>query len=214
MLNSNKDIILKKLKRKNNPFLGFRKPDNYLEMVPVTESDTETLWAQFAREAEKLSCKVCFCNDMNCVEEKLTEIIGEEDAVYCWTEENLPIKNFHKSIKQKNLQEIEDKAGIKIGISGASAAIASTGSVAIGSGKGRFRFVSLVPDIHIVLLKRDQIFSTFEIWLQFQRQNGMQDISNPSNVVLISGPSRTADIAMELVLGMHGPREVHILVIP
>lgn len=213
MLNSNKDIILKKLKRNNNPFPDARKPENYLEMVPVAESDKETLWSQFAKEAEKLTSRVYFCDNSDSVEEKLSGIIGEEEAVYCWTEENLPFKNLHKSMKQKNFKDITDKIGIKIGVTGAEAAIASTGSVVISSGKGRFRFVSLLPDIHIVLLKKDQIYATFESWLQFQRQNGMQDLLNPSNVVLISGPSRTADIAMELVLGMHGPREVHIIVI-
>ena len=40
----------------------------------------------------------------------------------------------------------------------------------------------------------------------------MKDLTDPSNVVLISGPSRTADIAMELILGMHGPKELHIIV--
>lgn len=49
-----------------------------------------------------------------------------------------------------------------------------------------------------------------ESWLAQKRLN---DIRAASNVVIISGASRTADIAMELILGMHGPRELHIILL-
>ena len=44
------------------------------------------------------------------------------------------------------------------------------------------------------------------------RKKGLEDFTNPSNTIVISGPSRTADISMELVLGMHGPKEQYLII--
>ena len=67
---------------------------------------------------------------------------------------------------------------------------------------------SLLPPIHIAVLRSEQIIKDLESWVALQ-----QDFGEASNIVVISGPSKTADIAMELVLGMHGPQEVHLLLI-
>jgi len=212
MLNSSKDIIFKKLKRNNQPFPNLHKPEKYLEMVPIDDLDVEKLWLQFARESERLSSRIYLCSDYTSAEKKLSEIIGNEQKVLYWNDENLPIKSLPESKKRLSNEDIRNISEMKIGVTGALAAIAATGSIIINSGEGRSRSASLLPDIHIVLLEKKQIHSTFENWLAFQRQNDMQDLLNPSNVVLISGPSRTADIAMELILGMHGPKELHIIV--
>jgi len=212
MVDDSKNLILKKLKEKNKPFPEVIKPQKYLEMVPLDTKDTEHLWQQFLTESQKLSAHVHLCADHNSAEKKLFEIIADEKNVYCWNDENLPLKNLPDTIKRAHDKNIAGDSEIKIGITGAVAAIAAVGGVVVSSGKGRFRFTSLLPDIHIVLMQKNQICSTFENWLNEQRQKGMTDLLTPSNVVLISGPSRTADIAMELILGMHGPKELHIIV--
>jgi L-lactate dehydrogenase complex protein LldG len=212
MTAKSRDIIFQNLKRAAKPFPDISKPQPYLEMVPVSEKDTGKLWLQFARESEKLSAKVYRCIDADNAREELLRIVGNERHVSCWSEENLPLPALPEFLKPFTRQDGEGLSDLRIGISGALAAIAATGTVIIHSGPGRYRATSLLPEIHIILLQRKQIYTTFENWLATQRKKGMRDVLHPGNVVLISGPSRTADIAMELVLGMHGPREVHIII--
>ena len=157
MLDNSKNLILKKLKDKNKPFPEIIKPQKYLEMVPLDDRDIQQLWQQFAAESEKLSSQLHLCNDGNAARQKLLEIIGDEKNVYCWTDDNLPLKNLPEAIKGIRNENFTSDAEIKIGITGAVTAIAAIGSIVISSGKGRFRFISLLPDIHIVLMERNQI---------------------------------------------------------
>jgi L-lactate utilization protein LutC len=64
-----------------------------------------------------------------------------------------------------------------------------------------------------VVITSDQILATLEQWISRQRANGLSAFQQISNIVIVSGPSRTADIAMELILGMHGPGELHIVIL-
>ena len=89
----------------------------------------------------------------------------------------------------------------------ARSAIAETGSLILWPDASEPRLMSLVPPIHFVLLDAATIHAdmhsafTAEAWTQ-----GM-----PTNAVLISGPSKTADIQQTLAYGAHGPRELVVL---
>jgi len=67
--------------------------------------------------------------------------------------------------------------------------------------------------IHIAVITRDQILPDLEHWVAWQRVNGLPAFNQASNIAIISGPSRTADIAMESILGMHGPGSVHVVIL-
>jgi len=69
--------------------------------------------------------------------------------------------------------------------------------------------MSLVPSIHIAVLEADKIFSSFLEAMQTEKW----PTKMPTNVVLISGPSKTADIEMTLAFGVHGPRELIVLIV-
>jgi len=69
--------------------------------------------------------------------------------------------------------------------------------------------MSLVPPLHIVLLEAANIYNTFhEAMLTEGWANGL-----PTNSLLISGPSKTADIQQTLAYGAHGPKELVVLLI-
>ena len=104
------------------------------------------------------------------------------------------------------LQHIEP---IRVGITGADAAMASTGTLALVTSAAHGRVVSLLPALHIALLRREQLYPTLESWLA---AGGKQAIAGSSSVVLVTGPSRTSDIEMQTILGVHGPRAVHVIV--
>ncbi|MEZ4518784.1 MAG: lactate utilization protein [Chloroflexota bacterium] len=102
---------------------------------------------------------------------------------------------------------------MRVGLTGADAGLAATGSLVLQSGSGRYRAASLLPPLHIAVLTADRIVPDLENWWTQQRAAGLDQVRQRSNIVVITGPSRTADIAMQLVMGMHGPRELHLILL-
>lgn len=95
-----------------------------------------------------------------------------------------------------------------IGISGAQAGIAETGTLLLDSSRERHRLVSLVPPVHIAILDASQIVATLGEALSTLRQ---EEQVSPI-VTLVTGPSRTADIELTLAIGVHGPQELYVIV--
>lgn len=95
------------------------------------------------------------------------------------------------------------------GITGADAGLAESGSVVLFHGPGRPRMASLVPEIHIALLPTDLIYRSLANWAH----RHPDVVPTTANLVIVSGPSRTGDIELQLNLGVHGPRIVHIVLI-
>jgi len=95
-----------------------------------------------------------------------------------------------------------------VGISGVQAAIAETGTLLLDSSKERHRLVSLVPPVHIAILKESQIVGTLSEALALLRKS---EQLTPI-ATLVTGPSRTADIELTLAIGVHGPQELFVIV--
>lgn len=100
-----------------------------------------------------------------------------------------------------------------LGITSVDFAVAETGSLALCSRPGgRGRSASLLPPLHVTLLRPAQIVpDLFDLF----RELGIEQTATglPSNVVLITGPSKTGDIQLKLTTGVHGPGEVHAVVL-
>lgn len=95
------------------------------------------------------------------------------------------------------------------GITSADYALADTGTLVMLSSTQEARMISLLPPVHIAVVPRARILSGLDELLSTVPRPG--DIT--SSLVLITGPSRTADIEQILVRGVHGPGEVHVLVL-
>lgn len=91
---------------------------------------------------------------------------------------------------------------IRVGVTNAICGLADTGSVLIVDGAGDPLKASLLPEIHIAILKSSDILPSLP--------DAMHLIKNTSAAVFITGPSRTADIEMTLTIGVHGPKEIHV----
>jgi L-lactate dehydrogenase complex protein LldG len=98
---------------------------------------------------------------------------------------------------------------IRVGITGAFAGIAESGTIAVVSGAGRSRLASLLTPVHIAVLRADCMYHSLTAFLAAHADIAEQG----SNLVLITGPSRTADIEMTLTRGVHGPGEIHVVVL-
>jgi L-lactate dehydrogenase complex protein LldG len=92
-----------------------------------------------------------------------------------------------------------------------AAACAATGTVALagGPGQGR-RAITLVPDLHVCVVERDQILET--VPELFERLAASARAGRP--IVLVTGPSATSDLGFERVEGVHGPRSLVVVLAP
>ncbi|MWJ29466.1 lactate utilization protein [Halomonas sp. ZH2S] len=96
---------------------------------------------------------------------------------------------------------------VDAGLTSTSGGIAETGSLWLWPTPDEPRLISLVPPIHIAVLDAESIEDTFfDVIEAHGWAQGM-----PTNALLISGPSKTADIEQTLAYGVHGPRELVVL---
>lgn len=94
-------------------------------------------------------------------------------------------------------------------LTGTRGGIAATGSLIVWPTPQEPRLMSLVPPLHIALLKASEVFDNLHQAMHRQGwENGL-----PTNALLISGPSKTADIQQTLAYGAHGPKELLVLIL-
>ena len=105
-----------------------------------------------------------------------------------------------------DLREIARRADI--GLSSAAWAIAETGSLVLEHGPEQGRSVTLLPPTYVAVLPADRVLRTVPEAIQKYAGNAL-----PANVCFHTGPSRSGDIEMSLVVGMHGPGDVHVILV-
>jgi L-lactate dehydrogenase complex protein LldG len=96
-----------------------------------------------------------------------------------------------------------------VGITSADYALADTGSLVMLASPAEARLISLLPPVHIAVVPAARILSSLDELLTILPRPAEQT----SSMVLITGPSRTADIEQILVRGVHGPGEIHVVVV-
>ena len=111
---------------------------------------------------------------------------------------------------EKEIEQLKDEVfTIDAGITSTYGGIAESGALILWSSESEPRLMSLVPPIHVAVLKADKIYNTFlEV---IQKENWSAGM--PTNAFLISGPSKTADIELTLAFGVHGPKELIVLIV-
>jgi L-lactate dehydrogenase complex protein LldG len=94
-------------------------------------------------------------------------------------------------------------------LTGTLGAIAATGSLILWPTRAEPRLMSLVPPVHFAILKASEVYDNFyEVQQKQQWSGGM-----PTNALLVSGPSKTADIEQVLAYGAHGPKDLIVLIL-
>jgi L-lactate dehydrogenase complex protein LldG len=96
-----------------------------------------------------------------------------------------------------------------IGITSASYAIADPGALVILSGAEEERLISLAPPRHIAVIPAARMLTSLDELFTVVPDPALES----SSMVLIGGPSRKGDIEMTLTLGVHGPREVYVVIV-
>ena len=122
------------------------------------------------------------------------------------------------SLRPERVELVEDRGlgaaeldGLDGAVTTCTVACADTGTIALdgGPGQGR-RAITLVPDLHVCVVRRDQLVET--VPELFERLAPAAREGRP--IVLVTGPSATSDIGFERVEGVHGPRRLVVVLAP
>lgn len=97
------------------------------------------------------------------------------------------------------------------GITGAQWGIAETGTLVLASASERHRLASLLPPLHVALLPASRLLGT--LGDAFAALRGPDGAPASRTITFVTGPSRTADIELTLVVGVHGPKLLHVVVV-
>jgi len=101
-------------------------------------------------------------------------------------------------------------AGVDIGFTVADYGIGETGSLVIDSSSEELRLATMVSEIHVAVIPKSRIRATAEdLYAEIKGFQG----TKPNYLAFVTGASRTADIERVLALGVHGPLELHILIL-
>lgn len=151
---------------------------------------------------------------------------GTCTQVLAWAPDEIGVPNLENRLRESDIEllvpeDLHDvqvrrvAAGLAVGITGVDAAFASTGSVVLASGKGKSRSASLLPLHHLMVVPVSRIHRTFEDWLRSMRHAGELEnfLRHSAQVAFVTGPSKSADIELNLTLGVHGPKFVHAIVV-
>ena len=179
---------------------------------------------RFTAELVALGGAVHHAADAEAVADLVATLVSPQTPrkVLMWDERWLPIEGLPTMLVARGVsidtQDVADMtsperrhelASASAGITGVDAALAQTGSLVLVSGPGRGRLASLLPLIHIALVRRAQFLDSLSTLITRRPEL----VTAGANFVCITGPSRTGDIEMTLSRGVHGPGQVHVVIV-
>jgi len=199
-----------------------------------TPEERKKLLATLIEAADPINLKVIACEDIGSVSAAIAKLVHDKDSE--WRDPKSVAAWQHPLIRSLNLTDVLAEQGVPvfftdlqrthqenlrqriiasyIGITSADFCVADTATLVMKTRPGQARTVSLLPSIHVAVIKLDQIIADLkELYalLKWDPQERKEGLTNC--MTFISGPSKTADIEATMVHGAHGPREVYIYVI-
>jgi len=161
---------------------------------------------RFRQELLEVGGQFISCREAE-ISQRVRELLDQRgiSSLATWSDEYLPSGVLDALLRSGiGISQTPDPR-VRAGLTGVQAAIAETGSLLICGGAGRPLTASLLPEVHIAILREKDILDD-----QVQALN-LKEIKESASAVLITGPSRTADIEMTLTIGVHGPGELIVL---
>jgi L-lactate utilization protein LutC len=191
-----------------------RTPDRPFESPQIEDPPS-----RFLEELEALGGHGARVKDMDEAREHILALAKEREAklLVRWDVDELEELSVDEPLSEsgtevvvwRNLEDFRDvAANADIGLSNAEWAIAETGSLVLAGGPGKGRTVTLLPPTYIAIVPVDRLLRTTTE--AFGKYSG-GDL--PANLCFHTGPSRSGDIEMSLAIGVHGPGDVHVLLV-
>jgi L-lactate dehydrogenase complex protein LldG len=185
------------------------------------KGDHDALVQRFQEMAVAASCTVAVVADEAAVPGAVAEYLRDNNLPTQVTLAPDPWLSGLDWDSQSLLETKSGAAGINdlVSVTPAFAGVAETGTLVALSGPNHPTTLNFVPDFHVVALRTSQVVGAYEeAWARLRKANKPaggrgRGFTMPRNINMITGPSRTADIALTLELGAHGPRSLHIVLI-
>ncbi len=195
---------------------------------PTAEFDRAALIESFVTELQAVGGEAFQPASHSQAIEMVVKLIKDVDQhVLAWQDEELPLAGIGEALQTVGIQRSVATVSndptlrhvqwaaldpIKVGLTGALGGLANTGSLVLLSGEHRSRAASLLPEVHIALLPIDRLYPTMSAF--FAARSTLELTTRSSNLVFITGPSRTADIEMVTTRGVHGPKRLCVVLLP
>jgi L-lactate dehydrogenase complex protein LldG len=194
---------------------------------PTIKADVPELITRFTEEATAVRAQVHRVSDKLQFVERITEICagdkGHEIAlsrVELLAEidlgSELIARGFSIAPELDALDHdslIARLANCGAGVTAVDYAIAETGTIVLSSDEPNALLVSLLPPVHIALLRSSQIMASLDGVISRLSKERIS-LADPSrSITLITGPSRTSDVELVLSIGVHGPKELHVIIL-
>jgi len=179
--------------------------------VPTPPDD---LQGAFIHMLEKSNATVDVVPDETAARDALVKVLNDSQQVA--VSDDPMARRLSSSLDsiaiQQDLTDREALLSCDAGVSGAQAGIAETGTLLLQSSAESHRLVSLIPPLHVAILSATRILWSLDDALATL---GHEEPSAMSRAVtMVTGPSRTADIELSLVIGVHGPKKLHVILLP
>jgi L-lactate dehydrogenase complex protein LldG len=205
-----RDAILARLRAVPAPFDSVTAPD---EAVIVADAAPHALRETFIARAQALAAIVFEAPDDAAACAHIVGLLGDDRSVMAWDYAAIGLPRLDAALAEAGIVPTHPRdASARCGITGVDAALAATGSIVVSAASGRPRTASLLPDVHIAVVRETQMLPHLEAWAALQAAD-LAAFRRAGNHIIISGASRTADIGMELVMGAHGPARLHLVLI-
>jgi len=177
--------------------------------VPVLVSSGLNLLETFQESLEQVGAKCTFVEGESEAGHRLREIIKDLSASEILVSDSELV---HRIVNAAELDALEDASrdelfAMEVGVTSAQWAIAETGTLVLESGSERHRLVSLVPPVHVCIIRASSIRQSMAESLELVNPD-----ADPT-ITFITGASRTSDIELTLAIGVHGPGELYVIVI-
>lgn len=184
-----------------------------VEALPPLTSDppsADVVLARFLTELDALGVEHHVEDSADAVRDRIISLVSGK-SVLSWNADRLPYAvaaALGPVATGSSPRDVQARADI--GVTGCDAVVAETGSLVVLSGAGKPRAASLLPPVHIAIVRRIELFMTMGEY--FRKRPAT--IAAAACCTFITGPSRTADIELTLTVGVHGPRKVIVVVGP
>ncbi|MCL4246736.1 MAG: LUD domain-containing protein [Anaerolineae bacterium] len=227
-MSSSRDTILSKLRSARRPFdAAPPRPANYLPVLSIEDTGRAALIARFEREMETLKGSALVAQGDDAASAIVIDLLHKHNVTHilAWDFAHIPVADLETKLHEAgititfpNTHEARSPDTMQwygsagAGITGADAAIAATGTLVLSASAGKGRIPTVLPPVWISIINSEQIFARLEEWLAHERTQGLTTIQERSNLVFVTGPSRTGDIEMQLILGVHGPGTQYVVI--